>query len=70
MLPVTPLPSCMLFTFRCWQPAQEEEEEEGEEGKKKVCLLLSLPDRDEKLTTAGARNILARPHGPSGAAKN
>lgn len=31
MLPVTPLPSCMLFTFRCWQPAQEEEEEEGEE---------------------------------------
>lgn len=42
---LTPLPSCMLFTFRCWHLLKERKE-----GKKQGCLLLPFPDRNHKLT--------------------
>lgn len=41
---LTPLPSCMLFTFRCWHLLKERREE------KKGCLLPPHPDRNQKLT--------------------
>lgn len=53
---LTPLPSCMLFTFRCWHLLKERKEGKGEKNYY-GCLLLPLPDRNQKLTMLELKHL-------------
>lgn len=61
---LTPLPSCMLFTFRCWHLLKERKEE------KTGVSASTFPRQESEIDNAGAQNTSARPCGPYGAAKN
>ncbi|MEQ2163352.1 hypothetical protein GOODEAATRI_029137 [Goodea atripinnis] len=54
---LTPLPSCMLFTFRCWHLLKGK-------GKTQQCLLLPFPDRNQKLTMLGFKTPQPGTMGP------
>lgn len=55
---LTPLPFCMLFTFRCWHLLKERKEE------KQGCL--PFPDRNQKLTILGLKTPQSDLLGPVG----
>ncbi|KAK5614966.1 hypothetical protein CRENBAI_008217 [Crenichthys baileyi] len=60
---LTPLPSCMLFTFRCWHLLKGKE-------KNTAMSASTFPRQKSEIDNARVQNTSTRHYGPCAAAKN